>query len=244
MRPRAEREAVLELVEQGLTDTEVGRVLAIPRRTIGDWRRMGRNFRGKPTCAVCRGEPAELPSKPYAYILGMYLGDGYIARSTRTYRLTFACDAAYPRIIERCGQALGDLMPGKVAGSRKRPESRCIDIWMYSNHWPCFFPQHGTGRKHERPIVLADWQREIIEVQTAEFLTGLIHSDGCRVETLDRGVPSVRYHFSNKSSDIRELFCDALERVGVHWTRNKPNSIAIYRKRDTAFLDTMIERKR
>ncbi len=91
---------------------------------------------------------------------------------------------------------------------------------------------------------MADWQLEIVAAETVEFLTGLIHSDGCRVETLDRGVPSTRYHFSNRSSDIRELFCDALERIGVHWTRNQPNSIAIYRKRDTALLDTLIERKR
>ena len=114
---------------------------------------------------------------------------------------------------------------------------------MYSNHWPCLFPQHGPGRKHTRPILLNDWQQEIVRDQTSEFITGLIHSDGCRVETLDRGVPSVRYHFSNRSSDIRQLFCDALEHIGIHWTQNARYSIAVYRKRDTALLDSLIERK-
>ena len=30
-------------------------------------------------------------------------------------------------------------------------------------HWPCLFPQHGPGRKHERPIVLEHWQRVIVD---------------------------------------------------------------------------------
>jgi hypothetical protein len=47
-------------------------------------------------------------------------------------------------------------------------------------HWPCLFPQHGPGRKHERPILLEDWQREIVERHPGDFLRGLFHSDGCR----------------------------------------------------------------
>lgn len=54
---------------------------------------------------------------------------------------------------------------------------------------------------------------------------------------------AVRYHFSNRSSDIRRIFCAALGRVGVHWTQNSRYSIAVYRKRDTALLDSLIERK-
>jgi hypothetical protein len=46
--------------------------------------------------------------------------------------------------------------------------------------WPAVFPQHGPGRKHERPIVLARWQRDITESYCESFVRGLIHSDGCR----------------------------------------------------------------
>ena len=45
-------------------------------------------------------------------------------------------------------------------------------------------------------------------------MRGLIDSDGCRVVANDRGVKSVRYHFSNRSDDIRELFCAALDELG------------------------------
>ena len=47
-------------------------------------------------------------------------------------------------------------------------------------HWPCLFPQHGPGRKHERVLGMADWQWTIIREHPADFLRGLFHSDGCR----------------------------------------------------------------
>lgn len=43
------------------------------------------------------------------------------------------------------------------------------------------------------------------------FLRRVIHSDGCRVIASDRGVKSVRYHFSNRSEDIKRLFCNSLD---------------------------------
>ena len=46
---------------------------------------------------------------------------------------------------------------------------------------------------------------------------GLIDSDGCRVVANDRGVRSVRHHFSNRSDDIRGLFCAALDQLGIPW---------------------------
>jgi hypothetical protein len=46
--------------------------------------------------------------------------------------------------------------------------------------WPLVLPQHGPGRKHHRPIVLADWPRAIVDRHPRPFLRGLINSDGCR----------------------------------------------------------------
>jgi hypothetical protein len=69
---------------------------------------------------------------------------------------------------------------------------------------------------------------------------GLIRSDGCRVVANDRGVMSVRYHFSNMSEDIIGLFTAALDKLDIHWTRSHKKIVSIYRKADTAFLDTFI----
>jgi hypothetical protein len=47
----------------------------------------------------------------------------------------------------------------------------------------CLFPQHGPGRKHERPIVLAGWQQSITRRHPKQLIRGLIDSDGCRSGT-------------------------------------------------------------
>ena len=91
-----------------------------------------------------------------------------------------------------------------------------------SRRWREAFPQHGPGRKHERPIVLEPWQREIVDAFPQEFLRGLIHSDGCRtVNRFKTKLPSgrvaeyayPRYFFSNLSADIRGLFCEYCEQA-------------------------------
>ena len=75
---------------------------------------------------------------------------------------------------------------------------------------------------------------------TEDFIRGLIDSDGCRVVANDRGVRSVRYHFSNRSDDIRGLFCAALETLGIPWTRPSKHIIAVYRKAAVARLDEFV----
>ena len=62
--------------------------------------------------------------------------------------------------------------------------------------------------------MLDSWQKVLVKEATEEFVRGLIDSDGCRVVANDRGVLSVRYHFSNRSDGIRGLFCAALDELG------------------------------
>lgn len=71
-------------------------------------------------------------------------------------------------------------------------------------------------------------------------MRGLIHSDGCRVVADDRGVKSIRYHFTNHSEDILGLFTAALDHLGIPWTRSTPYVVSIYRKAATARLDEFI----
>ncbi|HET9874568.1 MAG TPA: hypothetical protein VFQ37_02245 [Mycobacterium sp.] len=80
----------------------------------------------------------------------------------------------------------------------------------------------------------------LVKQATEEFVRGLIDSDGCRVVANDRGVRSVRYHFSNRSDDIRGLFCAALDDLGIPWTHNSRYEIAVYRKAATARLDEFV----
>ncbi|MEB3032831.1 LAGLIDADG family homing endonuclease [[Mycobacterium] nativiensis] len=145
----------------------------------------------------------------------------------------------YPGIIDRCREAINTVMPGQRASVLLRVNN-CVEVSLYSKHWPCLFPQHGPGKKHHRPIRLEPWQQALVDQAPEAFIRGLIESDGCRAVANDRGVRSVRYHFSNRSDDIRGLYCAALDRLEIPWTQNSRYEIAVYRKAATARLDEFV----
>src|SRR2546429_1079057 len=122
--------------------------------------------------------PTSSQSAAYSYLLGMYLGDGYISRTPRTYRLEVSLHKRQGPVIERVASAISALRPGHPVGFRLRESVTIVNA--YWNAWPTLFPQHGAGRKHQRPIVLDSWQRSIVEQNPQEFVRGCIESDGCR----------------------------------------------------------------
>jgi len=162
-----------------------------------------------------------------------------VSRNQRVWRLRITLDKKYPEIIDRCRAAIDMLMPGQRASIAPQPTG-CVVVSLYSKHWPCLLPQHGPGRKHTRPIRLEPWQEVLVKQATEEFLRGLIDRDGCRVVANDRGVRSVRYHFSNRSEDILGLFTGALDELAIPWTRPSRHVIAIYRKAAVAILDEFV----
>jgi hypothetical protein len=186
--------------------------------------------------------------RDYAYLLGMYLGDGCISAHPRgVWRLRITLDALYPGIIEECSSAMEAVTPGKAYLLRRRGE-RAVDVSNYWKHWPCYFPQHGPGPKHRRRIVLADWQRRIVASHVEYLLRGLIHSDGTRIIATERKGNYVRraprYAFSNRSEDILGIFQAACETAGVHCTRASHKQIAVYSKAAVARLDEFIGPKK
>jgi LAGLIDADG-like domain len=211
-------EAAKDLIAAGVNDCAIGRRIGVPRTTVRDWRRRPQvrpRLISAAACGVVHNF-SELPATAYCYALGLYLGDGYISRSQRVWHLRITLDKKYPRIIDRCCAAIDALMPDQHASIGPR-KSGCVDVSSYSKHWPCLLPQHGPGLKHLRPIRLEPWQEVEVFVKqaTEEFIRGLIDSDGCRVVANDRGVRSVRYHFSNRSEDILGLFSGALDALGI-----------------------------
>jgi hypothetical protein len=111
-------------------------------------------------CPRCHGRP--LDEKAYVYLLGQYLGDGYIVAMRRgVYKLQITMTAEYTTMIQECTKALAS-----VRGSACRPNIQksvgCVNVNAYWKHWPCVFPQHGEGRKHNRRIALADWQEVMV----------------------------------------------------------------------------------
>jgi hypothetical protein len=188
----------------------------------------------------------------YSHLLGLYLGDGHLAEFPRTWRLVITCDAQYPALVEACRASVASTgLPRKV---RIQPDAarRCIRVVADSKRWPEAFPQHGPGRKHERRIELADWQRDVVDRFPREFLRGLLHSDGCRtVNRFTTTLPSgrvaeyayPRWFFSNRSADIRGLFCTYCERLGIRWTQSNPRNISVSHRASVARLDAFVPLK-
>ncbi|AEV74389.1 hypothetical protein MycrhN_3878 [Mycolicibacterium rhodesiae NBB3] len=240
MRSAEEFDAARQLIAAGINDCEIARRLGIPRPTIQDWRRRpqrrSRLVSGSP-CGSAH-DFTTMAAAPYSYLLGLYLGDGCLSRDRRVWKLRIVLDKKYPAIIDRCRLAIDVLMQGQRAAAQSL--KGCVEVSLYSKHWPCFFPQHGPGVKHKRRIALEPWQQALVDQATEEFVLGLIHSDGCRVVANDRGVRSIRYHFSNRSEDIIGLFSAALDKLGIHWTRSTKYIVSVYRKADTVRLDEFI----
>jgi hypothetical protein len=239
----------LELGAAGLSATEVSRLVGIPRPTVRDWlygrvpRRTRRTAPG--ACDAC-GDVHDFGERAseYAYLLGMYLGDGCLSAHRRgVFKLRISLDARYPDIVAECEEAIGAVAP------RSRPNrvdrGTWHEVYAYSKSWPCVFPQHGPGRKHERPIVLVPWQLELVSRRPDQLLRGLLHSDGCRFENTGRGGwTHPRYAFENVSIDIRAIFCVACEALGLRWTASGARRIYVSRKADVALLDLFVGPKR
>jgi hypothetical protein len=117
--------------------------------------------------------------------------------------------------------------------------SAVVVVTCYSQSWPAIFPQHGPGRKHLRPIVLQPWQDAIVREHPGDFIQGCIDTDGCRHRRVVNGKNYPAYSFSNRSDDIRTLFTQACDMVGVRWRRSNAVIISIARRPDVARLDAM-----
>jgi hypothetical protein len=251
VRSREEVAFVLELVRGGWNDCEIERETGIPRRTILGWRKgrtpdfdrlRTRTFPNGWFCVVCHGDPLTLPQAPYIYLLGLHLGDGYIATHARgVYRLRICCANAYPGLIRCCEEAMGEIIATKVS---RVACVGCTEVASSSKHWPCLFPQHGPGKKHERKIELTPWQQELVDLDPRPLIRGLLHSDGCRVLNWVNGTPYPRYHFANVSADIRGIFGRACDQLGIEWWANNRYSLSVARRDSVALLDAFVGPKR
>ena len=178
--------------------------------------------------------------KAYSYLLGVYLGDGNITPQPRTYKLRIACDTHYPNLIEEMKRAISVITPFNVVNTVPN-QGNCLEIYCHNNFWPDLFPQHGKGPKHRRPIILQEWQSRIVSKYPREFVKGLLHTDGSRTNNVVKGKNYPRYEFCNYSADIRKLFSDTCDLLGLHWTPSSNGILVqIARRADVAFLDQFI----
>ncbi|MEU9557732.1 helix-turn-helix domain-containing protein [Streptomyces fumanus] len=236
------RERVLALVAQGRSLNSVSRETGISRYAIRSWQDQ---LEPSPRMsAPDPGPPAD--DAAYAYLLGLYLGDGCISPHRRGgFYLRIACADAWPGLIERCREAITQVRPTLSVYALQK--EGYVMVTSYSRHWPALFPQHGPGKKHQRRIALEPWQQTIVDAHPWEFVRGLIHSDGCRITNWTTRLVGgerkryeyPRYFFTNVSDDIRRLYTDTLDGLGVEWTPHRYN-ISVARKASVALMDAHV----
>ncbi|WP_411074341.1 helix-turn-helix domain-containing protein [Streptomyces sp. cmx-4-7] len=233
-----------------MSNRAVAEQLNVPRGTVGWWLSEDRRKRGvrfeRPTdCPRCTNRAFD--TSAYAYLLGLYLGDGHITSRAEQHHLSIFCDTSWPMLIDAAEAAMRGVMP--LPTIRRRTRQGCTEVKSFTKHWTCMFPQHGPGRKHERAIVLEPWQQEIVDAPPWEFVRGLVHSDGCRITNWTTRVVKgerkryeyPRYFFTNVPDDIRRLYTDTLDALGVEWTRcvrdGRPYNVSVARKASVALMD-------
>lgn len=236
----------LRLSRGGLSASAIARRIGVPRATIRDWLggRVPSGSRSGATCPRCWSSHTQVLAAPssYTYLLGLYLGDGCISTHPRgVHKLRISLDAAYPGIINEADAAIKASLKRVLTG--RASHGTWVEVYAYSKAWPCVFPQHGPGKKHMRRIVLEPWQVDLVRQRPERLLRGLIHSDGCRFMNTGRNWRHPRYAFYNRSDDIREIFCQACELLGLRWTASR-ETIYVSRKADVEVLDRHIGPKR
>ena len=252
IRPLATVESALAASDAGVSDAMNAEQHGVSIKTIRRWRRLYQRRghpRGQqqlaPPCPRCDGATLDEPA--YAELLGWYLGDGHISQARRgVFALHVYNDMRYVELNEHIKILMRRVKPGG------RPHSRqmlgCLNTTVSWKHWPCLFPQHGPGRKHDRPIRLETWQQTIVDTHAADLLRGLFHSDGSRSNNWATRMVAgerkrynyPRWEFVNRSDDIIDICTRSLDRLGLHWTRPRINAISVARAADVRRLDELI----
>ena len=241
---------VRELAVYGLNHSQIARLTGVSRSTIRAWLKTDSERTCEADVPGMGHEPHEfdrLPEREYSYLLGVYLGDGMISllKHKRCVKLRIFMDIAYPRIIAEVTRRCGLSCRRSIASVQPHRLQNCVEIHSYSNAWPCLFPQHGPGPKHERKIELARWQEAIVDREPEQFIRGLIHSDGCRATnrvTVDgKKYAYPRYFFSQVSKDIQELFCRSCRQLGILYLQRRARTRGLDPRRESvARLDSFV----
>lgn len=200
----------------------LSKLTGIPRATIRDWLRptyIAKNPMHLRPTTWDPGEMTPVQQATYAYLLGLYLGDGCISAHHRgVFHLRISLDNDYPQIIISCQQAIQLLFPHHTVSVYRSKDADYSEVGAYSKLWPTVFPQHGAGRKHLRKITLKRWQRRLVNLYPQQFLAGLMLSDGGRHDRYVDKHHYPFYQFTNMSTDIRNFFIATCKLLDVHYT--------------------------
>src|SRR5215831_3813103 len=126
MHPQATVDIAKTLSGLGILDRENAAISGVSVGAIRKWRygsrRNGSRSRHEdvPRCPRCHGRP--LDEKAYAYLLGLYLGDGHLVLGRKgVWLLSITCCDGWPGLMEQARLAMSAVMPSsKVLPAQER----------------------------------------------------------------------------------------------------------------------------
>jgi hypothetical protein len=118
------RDRARDPAADGMSGLAIARKLGVGQTTVSRWLRLTLRS-DQPTHGDCRrdGLPEWTVSdrSDYGYLLGQYLGDGYIVRLPRTFVLSICTCTDYPKIQREVEEAM-ERFRGHPPGRRSRPK--------------------------------------------------------------------------------------------------------------------------
>jgi hypothetical protein len=216
-------EKVWALHEEDFTRGEIATQLSLPWKTVDYWvkKHSGRVVKLVDTRNLkfrAFGRTGSIPVPPtshaqYAYLLGSYLGNGYLnQQGPYTWKLRICNNVKYEGIKNRVFESM--LLMGLKPNITTR--DNMYTVYCHGKRLEQWFP-HGVGAKNTYQITLTTWQRSIVQEHAAEFLCGLYHTDGSRYL---HSQTYVMYNFTNKSRDIIDMFCSTCDILKVGYRLN------------------------
>jgi hypothetical protein len=158
----------------------------------------------------------------YSYLLGVYLGDGCLSvrPGNRGAQLVVACDAAYPGLIDESWAAIVLTSANPTVSRVRLAASAACGCSLPGRDGSWRFPSMDLAASTSaRSCSSHGSKRSWIPIRT-------------------------RWFFSNRSDDIRGLFCATCDAVGIRWTQSNHRNISVSHRRSVALLDEWVGPKR
>ena len=255
MYPRATVDLARRLSELGVIDSENARICGVSIRAIRHWRQAIAVLIGRTQNVVETHLPTVprrvLDERAYAYLLGLYLGDGHITRGPkrRLRRSGSTCCDGWPGLLDLAKQTMSLVMPSSsvfavadrswLHGDQEHVKALAVPACR------SMAPAESTSaRSNSSPGSRRSWPG-IREASPAGSFTPMAaalinHSAAARSRSGDRWYEYPRYLFVNRSADIHRLCGEALDRLGVAWRFSKPTTISVARREAVARLDEFV----
>ena len=214
-----QKQQIVKLLEDGWSRNKIAKELNVAWKQVDYWSKNRARVSelvddsDLKSLAVKRVGSSPTSRTSFSYLMGMYLGDGYLYKQgPYTWKLRLACDRKYPSIINEIQQCLTNLHLSPSICNQQHID----EVYCHGKLLPEMFPTF-DGPKHKNALTLTDWQRAVIDEHPQSFIRGLFHADGSRYIHKQGQYQYVKYNLTNRSKDLVDLFCSACDTVGIEY---------------------------